>query len=209
MKQLLTYSASQLAKIIKDQEVSSEDIVKLHIDQIKKVNPFLNALIKDRFTEAINEAIAADKLIKSRAKEELPPFIGVPCTIKESFAFTGMPNVSGLVSRKGLIQKEDAETVNRLIRAGFIPLGVTNTSELCLWMETNNQVYGRTNNAYDQTRTAGGSSGGEGAIVAAGGSPFGLGSDIWGSIRSPAFFNGVFGHKPTGGLVPSTGHFPK
>ena len=77
-----------------------------------------------------------------------------------------------------------------------------------MWMESNNRVYGRTNNPYDPTRIVGGSSGGEGAIVGAGGSPFGLGCDIGGSIRMPAFFNGVFGHKPTGGLVPGTGQYP-
>jgi fatty acid amide hydrolase 2 len=95
-----------------------------------------------------------------------------------------------------------------MIDAGAIPLGVTNTPELCLWIETENRQYGRTNNAYDPTRTAGGSSGGEGAVVGSGGSPLGLGADIGGSIRIPAFFNGVFGLKPTPGLVPSTGQFP-
>ncbi|HEX7600262.1 MAG TPA: amidase, partial [Polyangiaceae bacterium] len=89
-----------------------------------------------------------------------------------------------------------------------IPIGVTNTSELCMWMETSNRLYGQTNNAYDPGRTAGGSSGGEGAIVGAGAAPFGLGSDIGGSIRMPAFFNGVFGHKPTPGMVPNGGQFP-
>jgi fatty acid amide hydrolase 2 len=98
--------------------------------------------------------------------------------------------------------------VERLRRAGAIPLGVTNTSELCMWMESYNKVYGRTNNPYDLRRIVGGSSGGEAAIIAAGGSPFGLGSDIGGSIRMPAFFNGIFGHKPTGGMVPGTGQFP-
>ena len=95
-----------------------------------------------------------------------------------------------------------------MIDAGAIPLGVTNTPELCLWIETENRQYGRTNNAYDPTRTAGGSSGGEGAVVGSGGSPLGLGADIGGSIRIPAFFNGVFGLKPSPGLVPSTGQFP-
>ncbi|HWC25641.1 MAG TPA: amidase family protein, partial [Solirubrobacteraceae bacterium] len=91
---------------------------------------------------------------------------------------------------------------------GAIPLGVTNTPELCLWIETENRQYGRTNNAYSAKRTAGGSSGGEGAAIGSGGSPLGLGADIGGSIRVPAFFNGIFGLKPTPGLVPSTGHFP-
>jgi fatty acid amide hydrolase 2 len=119
-----------------------------------------------------------------------------------------MPNCAGLVSRAAHRSTSDATAVARLRRAGAIPLGVTNTSELCMWIESDNKVYGRTNNPYDPRCVAGGSSGGEGSIVGAGGSPFGLGSDIGGSIRGPAFFNGVFGHKPTGGLVPGSGQFP-
>jgi fatty acid amide hydrolase 2 len=119
-----------------------------------------------------------------------------------------MPNSSGLWSRRDVVSTRDAPAVARLRAAGAIPLGVTNVPELCMWLETDNRVYGRTKNPYDRRRIAGGSSGGEGAIVAAGGSPFGLGSDIGGSIRMPAFFNGVFGHKPTGGLIPNSGQFP-
>ena len=98
--------------------------------------------------------------------------------------------------------------MQRLIEAGAIPLGVTNTSELTLWIESSNNLYGRTSNPYDPTRTAGGSSGGEGAAVGCGGSPFGVGADIGGSIRIPALFCGVFGHKPSSGLVPNTGMYP-
>jgi fatty acid amide hydrolase 2 len=98
--------------------------------------------------------------------------------------------------------------VRRLRVAGAIPLGVTNTSELCMWMESDNRVYGRTNNPYDPSRIVGGSSGGEAAIISAAGSAFGLGSDIGGSIRGPCFFNGIFGHKATGGLVPNSGQYP-
>lgn len=87
-------------------------------------------------------------------------------------------------------------------------MAVTNTSELCMWMESQNNVYGRTRNPYDLSRIVGGSSGGEGAIIGSGASPFGVGSDIGGSIRMPAFFNGVFGHKPSGGLIPGTGQYP-
>ena len=120
----------------------------------------------------------------------------------------GMPNCAGLVSRNQYRSTENAPTVQRMIDAGAIPLGVTNTPELCLWIETENRQYGRTNNAYSAKRTAGGSSGGEGAVVGSGGSPLGLGADIGGSIRLPAFFNGVFGLKPSPGVVPSTGQFP-
>jgi len=170
------------------------------------LNPVLNAVVRERFEEARVEARRADA---RRARgEELPPLHGVPCTIKEAFALTGMPNTSGLLARKGFLATEDAAAVGRLRAAGAIPLGVTNVSELCMWLESNNRVYGRTNNPYDPARIAGGSSGGEGAIVAAGASPFGLGSDVGGSIRLPAFFNGVFGHKPSGGLVDNAGQFP-
>src|SRR5690606_19451273 len=140
--------------------------------------------------------------------ESSAPFHGVPCTIKEAFALEGMPLSAGLVSRRDVVSTTSAVAVRRMRAMGAIPIGVTNVSELLMWMESNNRVYGRCNNPYDVTRTAGGSSGGEGAAVASGVSPFGLGADIGGSIRLPAFFNGVFGHKPTGGLVPNAGQWP-
>ena len=93
--------------------------------------------------------------------------------------------------------------------AGGIMLGVTNVSELCMWMESDNKVYGRTCNPYHTGRTVGGSSGGEGCVVSAGGSPWGIGSDVGGSIRIPAFFNGIFGHKPSAGIVDNSGHVPQ
>lgn len=208
MKQILTLPATEIAQLIKDREVKARAVLEAHIAHIKKVNPRLNALVDDRFEEARFEADTADKQCKERSPEELPPFHGVPCTIKESFQLTDMPNTAGLLSRKSLRSPKDAITVKRLRDAGAIPMGVSNTSELCMWMESNNKVYGRTNNPYDSERIAGGSSGGEGALVGAGASPFGLGSDIGGSIRMPAFFNGVFGHKPTAGMVPVSGQFP-
>ncbi|MBF0118316.1 MAG: amidase [Desulfobacterales bacterium] len=208
MNEFINLSATRLADMIRKREVRSIEVVEAYIKQIEKVNPIINAVVCTRFDEALKEAKSADEAIMKESQDSLPPLLGVPCTIKESFSFKGMPNTSGLVSRKGVVANKDAVTVERLRRAGAIPLGVTNVSELCMWMESNNYVYGRTNNPYDQTRIVGGSSGGEGAIIGAGASPFGLGSDIGGSIRMPAFFNGVFGHKPTGGLVPTSGHFP-
>ncbi len=120
----------------------------------------------------------------------------------------GMPNSAGVVARAELRAEGSAAVVERIVAAGAIPLGVTNTSELTMWVESTNHVYGRTSNAHDQRRSAGGSSGGEGAAIGSGFAPFGLGSDIGGSIRIPSFFNGVFGHKPTPGLVPATGVYP-
>jgi fatty acid amide hydrolase 2 len=206
---LLRLSATKLAAMIRAREVTSREVVDAHIARIELVNPVLNAVVADRFARARAEADAADARARAAgAGDGLPPLFGVPCTIKECFRLEGMPNSSGLVARKDVRADGDATAVARLRAAGAIPMGVTNVSELCMWYETNNRVYGRTNNPYDPSRIVGGSSGGEGAIVAAGASPFGLGSDVGGSIRMPAFFNGVFGHKPTGGLVPGSGQFP-
>lgn len=184
------------------------DVVERHIEQVQRVNPTINAVVRDRFEVARDEARTADDELKRVGPGAVGPLHGVPCTIKECFALHGMPQCAGLESQKAHVPHTQAPTVERLRGAGAIPLGVTNLSELCMWMESNNRVYGRTNNPYDPGRIVGGSSGGEGAIVAAGASPFGLGSDIGGSIRMPAFFCGVFGHKPSGGLVPGTGQWP-
>jgi fatty acid amide hydrolase 2 len=205
---LLTLSATRLAALVRAGEVRSREVVEAHIARVRAVNPTVNALVAERFDAARREADAADARRRDEGPDGLPPLHGVPCTIKECFAVDGMPNTSGLVARRGLRAGRDATAVARLRAAGAIVLGFSNTPELCMWMETHNRVYGRTNNPYDPRRIVGGSSGGEGAIVATGGSPFGLGSDIGGSIRMPAFFNGVFGHKPSGGLVPGTGQFP-
>lgn len=208
MDPLLLDSATRLAARIRAREVTSREVVEAHIARIQEVNPRINAVVAHRFEQARAEASRADEQVERVPPEDLPPLHGVPCTIKESFALEGMPNTSGHVSRRELRATSDAVTVARLRAAGAVPLGVTNVPELCMWFETHNRIYGRTNNPYDPRRIAGGSSGGEGAIVGAGGSPFGLGADIGGSIRMPAFFNGVFGHKPTGGLVPNTGQYP-
>lgn len=208
MTDLLTASATDLARRIRMGEVTSAQVVGAHIEHARRVNPVVNAIVEDRYDLAMDEARAADARVRRAGSAPLPVLHGVPCTIKEAFALEGMPNTSGLVARKGLRAAEDATAVARLRAAGAIPIGVTNVSELCMWMESDNRVYGRTNNPYDPRHTAGGSSGGEGAIIGAGASPFGLGSDVGGSIRMPAYFNGVFGHKPTGGLVPGTLQYP-
>ncbi len=205
----LAMSAFELAAAIRRRELSSREVVGAHVERARAINPGINAIVVDRYEQALAEAEAADdRLARAGADEPLPPLLGVPCTIKESFAVAGLPNSSGLVRRRELVAREDATTVARLRQAGAIFIGLTNVSELCMWMESNNRVYGRSNNPYDPERIVGGSSGGEGAIVGAGASPFGLGADIGGSIRMPAFFCGVFGHKSTGGLVPGTGMHP-
>jgi len=208
-RSLTERSAVDLARAIRSGETSSREVVEAHVERLRRTHVRINAVVADRFDEALAEADAADALVAATADPDtLPPFHGVPCTIKESIAMAGMPNCAGLVSRSAWRAPVSAPTVQRMIDAGAIPLGVTNTPELCLWIETENRQYGRTHNAYSAARTAGGSSGGEGAVVGVGGSPLGLAADIAGSIRLPAFFNGVFGFKPSPGLVPSTGQFP-
>jgi fatty acid amide hydrolase 2 len=204
----LLLSASELAAMIKRGEASSEAVVGVHLARLDEVNPTLNAVVRVRREAALEEAREADRRLREVGAANVGLLHGVPCTIKEAFALSGMPQTSGLVSRRELTVDRDATAVKRLRDAGAIPLGVTNVSELCMWMESNNRVYGRSNNPYDPSRIVGGSSGGEGASVGAGIAPFGLGADIGGSIRMPAFFNGVFGHKPSAGLVPNTGQYP-
>src|SRR5262249_40683490 len=134
------------------------------------------------------------------------PLHGVPMTIKDSLDTAGVISTGGTKGRAALVPEQDATVVARLRAAGAILLGKTNTPELTLSGETDNLVYGRTNNPYDVSRTPGGSSGGAGAILASGGSALDIGSDTGGSIRLPAHFCGIAGIKPTSGRVPRTGH---
>ncbi|XP_059832509.1 fatty-acid amide hydrolase 2-like [Hypanus sabinus] len=214
VRPLLLLSGLESARRIRRREVQCVDIIQAYINRIKEVNPIVNALVTDRFSAALKEAQQVDKRLAEgnedeKSLEESVPYLGVPFTVKEAFALEGSSNACGVVSRKDVISFADAAVVNALRRAGAIPLGVTNCSELCMWYESSNNLYGMTRNPYNLDCTAGGSSGGEGCIIAAAGSVMGVGSDIGGSIRMPAFFNGIYGHKPTTGLVPNDGHFPE
>ena len=202
MHSLIQSSASQQAAAIARKEISSQELLKLYIERIEKLNPTLNGYVSLRLERALEEAREFDD------QPVATKFGGVPCSIKECFALKGMPNSSGLYARKDIVAKDDARAVSLFREAGAIPLGVTNTSELCMWLESRNRVYGQTNNPYDVSRTVGGSSGGEAAVVASACSAFGLGSDVGGSIRMPAFFTGIFGHKPSSGLVSNQGQYP-
>jgi len=206
---LLDRGAIELAADLRARRLSPVELVDAHIARVQDVNPKLNAMIGDRFDAARAEARAAEaRLAAASGDDDLPPFLGVPCSIKEYLGLGGLPQTGGYVSERLRCASCDGTVVERIRAAGAIPLGVTNSPEGGMWMETHNNVFGRTHNPWDLTRTAGGSSGGEGALVAAGGSVFGLGSDVAGSIRFPAAFCGVVGHKPSGRLVPNTGHWP-
>ena len=200
-------SATALAQAIRAREVTSREVVEAHIEVLESEQHRLNAVAVERFEQARADADAADARVAS-GEENLPPLLGVPCTIKEVFNVASMPHTAGLVARRGRRAESTAPAAQRILDAGAILLGLTNTAELALWFETENRVYGRTNNPYDPRRTAGGSSGGCGAAVGCGGSPISLGTDTGGSIRVPAFWCGVFGHKPSTGLVPHTLEFP-
>lgn len=203
-----TASATELARAIRSGELSAREVVEGHIEILRR-RAQLGIVAEDRFDLALAEADEADQTIaRAAATDSLPPLLGVPFTVKESIPVAGMPHTGGLASRRGFRASVDAVAVQRLRDAGALVVAVTNTAELCLGIESYNPLYGRTRNPYDPTRVAGGSSGGEGAAVGAGAVPFGLGADTGGSIRIPAFFCGVFGHKPTPGLVPSAEQIP-
>lgn len=205
---LLLKSTVELAQMIRAGEVSPTEVVRAHIRRIEQVNPTINAVIQPLFEQAMAEARAAEERLAHEEADTLPPFLGVPFTTKENYQVTGLPNTGGLVRRRRVQAPEDATLVKRMREAGFILLGTTNVPEGLMWFESYNRVYGRTTNAYSERHTSGGSSGGEGSIIGAGGSPVGLGGDIGGSIRNPAFFNGIVGHKASGGRVPDTGTWP-
>lgn len=168
-------------------------------------------MVENRFEDAINDAKRADKIVADTSPIYAVtnyPLLGVPFTVKESIAVKGMSNVGGSIPRIGTKATKDALVVEKLKAAGAIPLLVSSTPEYCLSWECCTHLKGRTMNPYDASRTSGGSSGGEGALNGAGASVFGIGSDIAGSIRVPGMFNGIFGHKPTAGIVSINGHFP-
>jgi amidase len=197
-------SAAALARAIRNKEVSSEDVVKAHLQRIEVVNPRLNAVVQIAAEEALAQARAADTALAKGAVRG--PLHGVPMTIKDCLDTAGVISTGGTTGRAAFVPAHDATAVARLRAAGAILLGKTNTPELTIAYETDNLIYGRTNNPYDLSRTSGGSSGGAAAIVAAGGSPFDIGSDTGGSLRVPAHCCGTAAIRPTSGRVPRTGH---
>jgi amidase len=204
MDELIFASVTTLARAIREKEVSSQEVVKAYLARIEAVNPQLNAVVQLTAETALEQGRAADAAL---ARGEIKgPLHGLPMTVKDSFDTAGVVSTWGTPGRAGYVPDQDATVVARLKAAGAILLGKTNTPEFTLSYETDNRVYGRTNNPYDLERTPGGSSGGAVAIVAAGGSPFDIGTDTGGSIRLPAHFCGVAGIKPTSGRVPRTGH---
>ncbi|CAH2105921.1 unnamed protein product [Euphydryas editha] len=212
---LLLRSATDIAAAIRNGEFTSEEVVSRYISRLQEVNPLLNAVVDERYHDALNDAREVDRLIsEARMKGDLEtlvadkPLLGVPCTVKESCSLARLSNSVGCIEYIGRTALADGAAVRLVKKAGAIPLLVSNTPELCLGWETTNLLRGTTNNPHCLNRTAGGSSGGEAALLASGASPFSISSDIAGSIRIPAAFCGVYGHKPTPGIIPIEGHIP-
>ena len=203
---LTRLSVVELERRIREREVTPIDVVEAHIARIEAVNPRINAVVTSTFEAARHEARQATEAIEQ--DQLLGPLHGVPFTAKDCLDVANVRSTTGLTSRTDRYPNQDATVVARMRQAGAILLGKTNVPDNCWDQESDNLLFGRTNNPWDLGRTPGGSSGGEAAIIAAGGSPLGIGSDIAGSIRLPAHFTGIVGLRPTSGTLPETGNWP-
>lgn len=194
--------AGELAKLIRDREVSSREVVQAHLDRIDAVNGVVNAVTVTLAESALAAADDADRTPGTGALH------GVPFTIKENIDIVGSATTNGVPAFAQAVPPVDAPIVARMKAAGAIPLARTNLPEMALRIATDNPLRGRTNNPWDLGRGAGGSSGGEGVALATGMTPIGLGNDIGGSVRNPAFCNGIVSIKPTHGRVPQASSIP-
>lgn len=192
-------SATEMARCIHAKDISSLELTRAHLERIEAVNPSLNAVVR-LSPKAIDDARKADRDLARGAV--VGPLHGVPFTVKDWIETAGLECSAGFESRRNHRPTRDATVVARMRAAGAILLGKTKTGTMA-------DIDPAPHNPHDPTRTPGGSSSGEAAIIAARGSPLGLGSDSGGSIRWPAHCCGIVGFKPTNGLVPSTGHFPR
>ncbi|MCC0179020.1 amidase [Waterburya agarophytonicola K14] len=199
-------TASQLAQMIREQEISSVEVVNAYHEQIEKYNNKINAVITLDTDKAKQKAIEADAAIARG--ENWGALHGVPVTIKDTLATEGIRTTAGYPPLKDYVPLQDATTVARLRAAGAIIIGKTNLPKLAIDYQSNNPLFGRTNNPWGLDYTPGGSSGGSASAVAAGFSALDLGSDFGGSIRLPAHYCGVYGFMPTDGRVATTGHIP-
>jgi amidase len=206
MNELLSSSASGMARAIREKKVSSVELIQAHLERIEAVNPSLNAIVQLPAERVMAEARTADAAL---AKGEIKgPLHGVPVTFKDAIETEGIISTGGTLGRRNFVPEQDAVIVQRLRTSGAIVLGKTNCPEFGWAWESDNLIYGRTNNPYNLSLSPGGSSGGESALISAGGSPLGFGSDAGGSVRFPANCCGLASIKPTSGRIPRTGHFP-
>ncbi len=198
------WSACRQASAIRAGELRSRELLEVCLERIDAVNPAINAVVQLVAERARAEADALDR--EAAAGRFRGPLHGLPLTVKDSLDTADIVSTGGTLGRRDFVPAEDAPVVARLRAAGAVLLGKTNTPELTFSAETNNLIYGRSNNPYDLERSPGGSSGASAAIVACGGASLELGSDTGGSVREPAHLCGVAGIKPTSGRTPRTGH---
>jgi fatty acid amide hydrolase len=196
---LTSRSAEELVAMLQTGEVTAEAVVDAHLGVIDAVNPQLNAVVVSRADQARTEAAAAD--MGRREGRPLGSLHGLPVTIKEQFLLVGTATTFGFLWRRDHRADHTGPLVRALQDAGAIVLGKTNVGQTMIFHEADNRLYGRTRNPWNLDRTPGGSSGGESAIIAAGGSPLGLGGDLGGSVRVPAHFTGLASIKPTAGRL--------
>ncbi|MGE3906896.1 MAG: amidase [Reyranellaceae bacterium] len=197
-------SANELARMVREKKIGAVELARHFIGRIERFDGTINAVVVRDFERALQDAKKADEALS--AGKATGPLHGVPMTVKESFNLKGHPTTWGAPGFRGNIAAEDAEAVRRLKAAGAIVLGKTNVPFMLGDFQAYNEIYGQTNNPWDVSRTPGGSSGGSAAALAAGMSGLEFGSDIGGSIRNPAHFCGVYGHKPSWNIVPMDGH---
>jgi amidase len=200
-------TAARLARAIRNGRLSSVEATRAHLERIARLNGPINALVVVDREGALKSARAADRA-RSKKNAGLGPLHDVPITLKEAFDVTGLGTTSSHPPLKDNVARDDASLVARLRAAGAVILGKTNVPELCADFQTDSPLFGTTKNAWDPRRTAGGSTGGGAVAVAARLSPLELGSDIGGSVRNPAHYNGIFSLKPTEWRVPARGHVP-
>ena len=199
-------SALTAARAIRAGDISSLELTQHVLDRVGRLNPRINAIVVPTADAALARAREADEA--AARKQWWGPFHGVPCTVKETFEMAGARTTAGMPALANHISTRDAPVVARLRAAGAVILGKTNVPRGAADWQSYNDIYGTTNNPWDVTCTPGGSSGGEAAALAAGLNYLAIGSDIGGSIRVPAHFCGVYGHKPTLNVVPLRGHVP-
>ncbi len=200
---LVKIGGCELARLIADRAVTSEEVVSAHIRRIELISPKINAVSIRRFEHALEESRRADQMVLT--DELLPPLHGVPISVKQTIDVAGLPTEWGTTGSIAAAAAADAAAVQRLRRAGAIVLVKTSVPQLAFYYETDNPVLGCTHNPWNTDRTCGGSSGGEAALIAAGGSPLGLATDLGGSIRVPAHFCGIQSLMPTPAAVSTSG----
>jgi amidase len=198
-------TATELAGALRARELSARELLEHFAARCARRNPALNAVVATQLEAARARAAQADEKV---ARGEAGALLGLPMTVKDTLEVTGMPTTSGAPELAGHFAPRNADAAQRLVDAGAVIFGKTNTPLYAGDIQTFNAVYGTTNNPWDLARAPGGSSGGSAAALAAGLTPLELGSDIGGSIRNPAHFCGVYGHKPSYAIVSDRGHIP-